>query len=100
MWGVVGRDDVDRAVEQRFPQRLLMPGLTHRRLYAQEIIAEPFAVIGRQKQVMRTGLDREVDAALLGKADMRQRMARALVRDMNLAAGPFGEDAGAADRLD
>ena len=49
---------------------------------------------------MRAGLDREVDAALLGEADVRQRMARAFVGDVDLASGPFGEDRGAAHGLD
>ena len=82
------------------PERLAMPGLAHRRFDAQEVRAEPSAVIGREKEIMRAGLDRQVDAALFCKADVRQRMPGAFVGDVDLASGPFGEDPGAADRLD
>ena len=76
------------------------PGSAHGRFDAQVVRSEAGAVVGREKQIMRAGLHREIDAALLCKADVRQRMPGAFVGDVDLASGPFGEDPRTAHGLD
>ena len=62
--------------------------------------AKRVIIVGRQQEIMRTGLAGDVDAARLGFAQRPQLLGRRDVQDVNARAGPFGEDGGAADRLD
>ena len=62
--------------------------------------AEPRIVVGRQQQILRAGLAGDVDAARLGLAQRPQFLGRGDVQDVDARAGPFGQDRGAAHRLD
>ena len=96
---MVGRNHIDSAVGQRRKQRLLVALLAHRRIDADDA-AEAGIVVGRQKQVLRAGLAGDVDAARLGLAQRPQLFGRGDMQDVDAAAGPFGQDRGAAHRLD
>src|SRR5579862_3894310 len=76
-----------------------MPRLADRRIDPHHV-AEPLHVLGVEQQILRAGLDRDVDAARLGLAHDVERVLRTFVRDMQARAGPFGEIDRPADRLD
>ena len=96
-WSVAIRSIVPS--RERGPQRLLVARLAHRRIDADDA-AEARVVVGRQHQIMRAGLAGDVDAARLGFAQRAQLLGRRDVQDVDARAGPFGEDRGAAHRLD
>src|SRR4051812_34680121 len=57
-------------------------------------------VFGAEKQVLRAGFDRDIDAAALGIAQDVERVLGALVRDVQPGSGPLREDHGARYCLD
>src|SRR5713101_2312804 len=96
---MVGRDDVDAAVGERTPERLLMARLAHRRIDPDDA-AETGVVRAGEKKILRAGLAGDVDAARLGLAQGAELVSRRDMEDMDARTGPFGEDGGAAHRLD
>ena len=76
-----------------------MPGLAHRGLDPQGIAPGLFRVFHAQKQVVRAGFRRDVDATPLGVSNQRQRVPAVFVGDMDGAAGPLTEQRDARYRL-
>ena len=98
VWGMVRCDHVDRAVDERCKQRLLVALFAHRRIDADNAAKAGIVVRGKE-QVMRTGLAGDVDAARLGLAQRTQFLSRRNVQDVDARASPFGKDRGATHRL-
>ena len=96
---VIGRDDVDRAVGKRRPQRRLVARLAHGRIDPDDA-AEAGIVVGGQKKILRTGLPGDVDAARLRLPQGTQFLGRGNVQDVDARTGPLREDGGAAHCLD
>ena len=62
---MIGSHNIDRPVEQRLPQRVLLLGIAQRRRALCDG-AQPFQILFGEEQIMRTGFDRNIYAAGLG----------------------------------
>ncbi len=95
---VVGRQHIDEAGIERTPKRRVVTGLADRRIASKHAAFFGNVVIG-QKQILRTGLGRDVEAAGARGGDMRQGIGGALMRDVQAHAGRFRERDGPRDRF-
>ena len=93
---VVGGDEVDGAVEDRFPQRLAVVLGAERRIGLAH--AAELGVLG-VREVVRAGLDDHVLEALAPEADHVERLARGDVRKVHARAELLGQVHGAQRRL-
>ena len=96
---VIRGDDIDLAVEHFAPQlRVLVRIAQRRRALGGD--AELLEIVLGEKQIVRTGFDRHVDAARARFGGHRDAAARADVNDVQLRAGLAGDIDGARDRLE
>src|SRR5262249_24094954 len=96
MWGMVGRDHVDRAVTQTLPKTNLMPPFPNRRVHTDDRAMVGIGALIEQ-EIMRAGLAGDIEAAGLGLAHWTNLICRRNVQYMDAGACPLGKDCGARD---
>ena len=86
---VVGGDHVDAAVGDAREHRVAVRGFAQRRVHLEVgvVLRRPVERLVGEREMVRRDLARDVHAALLAGAHGAQRLARAHVRDVDMAAG-------------
>ena len=96
---MIGGHDLDVASRQRRPERLHLAARPQRRRAFRQR-AQRLRILFVEEQVVRTGLGRDVNAALTCLSDQGQTATGADVDDVECATGRLGEEQRATDGLD